>query len=151
MEMEQVGLALVRPSARSSQKKDSWQPKQVRNEIIARVWTRMSEVYGHKWASQYGEVCDEKGALTSAAKTWAQGLSRLRPEEISVGFSKLVVRADPWPPSLPEFVGLCANGRVLNRAAPFHKMAQQLPPPEVDPEIVASTLREIRSRLTKKG
>ena len=148
--MEQVGLALVRPDAHLRQKSGSSEPAQVRNEIIARVWTRMAEVYGHKWVSQYGEVCDEKGALTSAAKTWAQGLSRLKPEEISVGFSKLVEKADPWPPSLPEFGGLCANGRVLNRAAPFHKMAEKLPAPDVDPEIAHRTLREIRERLNSK-
>jgi hypothetical protein len=149
--MEQVGLVLARPSAHSTQKNDSWEPKQVRNEIIARVWTRMAEVYGHKWVSQYGEVCDEKGTLTSAAKTWAQGLSRLKPEEISVGFSKIVEKGFTWPPSLPEFANLCANGRPLKLAAPFHKMVKQLPAPEVDPEIIRSTLREIRARMSSKN
>jgi len=89
----------------------------------------MAEVYGHKWVSQYGESTDTKGYLTSAANTWAEGLSSLSLEAISKGFSKMVNAGDPWPPSLPEFIQMCRADKL---AAPYHKLAP--PMTKIDPE-----------------
>jgi hypothetical protein len=111
----------------------------------------MAEVYGHKWVSQYGEVSDDFGALTSAAKTWAEGLAGLgslkqQMECISHGFAKMVKQGHEWPPSLPQFLALCH----VKRLAPYHRMAEKALPPPRDTELALSTLREIRSMMTTK-
>lgn len=100
----------------------------------------MAEVYGHKWVSQYGEVSTESGELTSAAKTWAQGLSKLSMDEISSGFSGLLDREDGWPPSLPEFISLAKPKR-----APFHKPALALPSSTMTRDEVVEALNGLRS------
>lgn len=118
-------------------------PKQIANRAIARVWTRMAEVYGHKWTSQYGEVSDDSGHLSSAARTWAQGLAQLSLEEISIGFSRMVESGDEWPPSLPEFRKLCQ----VKLLAPYHRMAKSLPAPEVDPNLIRDSFAQMRKTL----
>ena len=104
----------------------------------------MAEVYGYKWDSQYGAVSDDSGNLTSAAKTWAEGLSIVSLDEISAGFGKMVRTGDPWPPSLPEFIEMC---RAEKRAAPYHRLAAKLEFPKVDPEFALDSIREIQTKL----
>jgi len=146
--MESVG-SLARQNAPSSQNNVS-NPR-IDNRIIARVWTRMAEVYGHKWVSQYGECSDEMGNLTSAAKTWAEGLASLGDQaeqlkRISVGFSKTVKSGDQWPPSLPQFLQMCH----VKRLAPYHRIAENLLSAPVDKELALATLRELKSKRTTK-
>ena len=139
--MEKVGNYL-RQSEQSKQKIASRTngSSPIPDRVIARFWTRMAEVYGHKWASQYGEVSTESGELTSAAKTWAQGLSKLSMDEISSGFSGLLDREDGWPPSLPEFLSLSKPKR-----AHFHKPALSLPSSTMTRDEVAEALNGLRS------
>ena len=113
--------------------------------VIARFWTRMSEIYGHKWVSQFGEVCDLNGDLSSAAQTWSQGLATIPLESISLGFSALVEQGNEWPPSLPEFLALCQPEKPI---APYHRIATALPPPEVDEQIARESLAKIRKILS---
>ncbi len=143
--MESIG-SLVRQNEHSPPSKDS---NRIHNRLIARVWTRMAEVYGHKWVSQYGECSDSDGNLTSAAKTWAEGLASLGDQEmqmrlISRGFSKIVESGDEWPPSLPQFLEMCH----VKRLAPYHRIAKLELPAPTDPELARATLAEIKSKLS---
>jgi len=58
----------------------------------------MAEIYGHKWTSAYGD---------EPVDSWVRGLSDIEPKEIATGLEACVMRGDDWPPSLPEFRGLC--------------------------------------------
>ena len=118
----------------------------IRDRIIARFWTRMAEVYGHKWVSQYGEVSTENGDLTSAAKTWAQGLSKVSVEEIGQGFTKLLERQDGWPPSLPEFIALARQD-----GASYHRPAVALPPAVMSQDEVREALEGLKSAIHAKA
>lgn len=114
-------------------------------KAIARFWTRMAEIYGHKWMSQFGECADDRGNLTSAAQTWSQGLATIPLEAISTGFSALVEKGNEWPPSLPEFLALCQPEKPL---AAYHRITKALPPPEVDEQIARESLAKIRKILS---
>lgn len=70
--------------------------------LVARLWTRMTEIYNHRWTSANGE--DPRG---SAGQTWAKGLAGLTPQQIGRGLEAAIARGDGWPPNLPEFRGLC--------------------------------------------
>ena len=129
--MESIG-SLVRQNEHSPPSKDS---NRIHNRLIARGWTRMAEVYGHKWVSQYGECSDSDGNLTSA-----EMLMRL----ISRGFSKIVESGDEWPPSLPQFLEMCH----VKRLAPYHRIAKLELPAPTDPELARATLAEIKSKLS---
>lgn len=63
----------------------------------------MTEIYGHKWVSAYGESSDVEGA----AGTWAKGLSGVSPQQVADGLRACVASSDPWPPTLPEFRAMC--------------------------------------------
>ena len=146
--MESIG-SLVQQNEHSPQNNDS---NRIHNRLIARVWTRMAEIYGHKWVSQYGECSDESGNLSSSAKTWAEGLASLGDQAtqmqlISQGFSKIVKSGDEWPPSLPQFLAVC----YVKQIAPYHRIAKfELPAPRNE-ELARSTLQEIRSRMNMKS
>jgi hypothetical protein len=66
------------------------------------LWLRMTEIYGYKWTSAYGE-----DAEAGAGETWASGLSGLPPRAINIGLSAALVSSDPWPPTLPQFRAMC--------------------------------------------
>lgn len=88
---------------------------------IDRIWQRMTDIYGHKWTSGYGD-CDKDG-------TWAMGLADMTNAELRAGFVACVKRSDPWPPSLPEFRSLCrpVQERRENAAAYRFSPDRQLP------------------------
>ena len=65
---------------------------------IADLWRRMARIYGHRWTSAFGAKDDS---------TWLRGLRGVTPEQLGVGLAVCVRRADPWPPTLPEFLVLC--------------------------------------------
>ena len=115
-------------------------------KVMARIWQRMTEVYGHRWMSAWGESSNPDGSLTSAAVTWAQGLSRFTLDEIRQGFEKLVKNENEWPPTLPEFMALCRE----KSAAPYHRMVgPALPPPEVDSAMIEGELKKMRALLAR--
>lgn len=66
------------------------------------LWLRMTEIYGYKWTSAYGE-----DAEAGAGETWASGLSGMPPRAINIGLSAALVSSDPWPPTLPQFRAMC--------------------------------------------
>lgn len=62
----------------------------------------MAEIYGHRFTSTYGE---DAGA--GAGEMWAKGLVGITAEQMGTGLKACITRADPWPPTLPEFRALC--------------------------------------------
>jgi hypothetical protein len=113
-------------------------------QVMARIWQRMGEIYGHRWASAWGESSNPDGTLTSAASTWLDGLRDMELEQIGKGFEKMVKNGMEWPPTLPEFVAMCREKPL----APYHRMAEKaLPPPEIDMGIVAAEMRKMRAIL----
>jgi len=67
------------------------------------LWERLTEIYGHKWTSSYGEIPN---------KTWINGLLFIDPENIKKGLTELLKNKSEWPPSLPEFINLCLNNNI---------------------------------------
>ncbi|KJV08015.1 hypothetical protein [Methylocucumis oryzae] len=77
---------------------------------IARLWRRMTALYGHKWQSVYGDVSDEKGALTDTAKIWVTELVGVNYQQIVTGISRLGNYYPDWPPTVFKFKELCLAG-----------------------------------------
>jgi len=66
------------------------------------LWLRLGSLYGHRWVSAYGA-----DPSSPTGDTWAQCLAGISREELELGLAACMNRADPWPPSLPEFRCLC--------------------------------------------
>jgi hypothetical protein len=83
-------------------------PEPIRQFAMRRLWARMVAIYGHKWASAYGDAAEDSiGKLTLSADTWQRGLLGITEAQIAVGLQACIASADPWPPTLPEFRALC--------------------------------------------
>ena len=74
---------------------------------LRRLWERMAAIYGHRWASAYGDAPERDGVLTVAGDTWSRGLSGLSPVQLGNGIEDCLASGEPWPPTLPEFRAMC--------------------------------------------
>jgi len=62
----------------------------------------MVSLYGHRWVSAYSD-----DAHSPTGEVWARELANMTREQLKRGLDACMRRADPWPPTLPEFVRLC--------------------------------------------
>lgn len=91
---------------------------------MLRLWQRMTEIFGHRWTSTYGET---NTAAAGAGSTWAAALSGMEPEQIRRGIAAAALGADPWPPSLPAFRAACLGIPSFNTVAVDLRTARALP------------------------
>jgi|TARA_R100000049_G_C1918710_1_gene64407 hypothetical protein len=122
------------------------QPIEMQKRAINRLWERMTQLWGHRHQSAWGQSVDANGNLTDTAELWLQGLGKYTLREIADGVTQMVEKGQEWPPTLPEFMQMCKPKRL----APYHKMAA-LPAPAVDSAIAYAELRKIRSILNNNG
>lgn len=66
--------------------------------IMDRLNVRMTEIFGHRWTSQFPRA---------ALDTWAKGLGEMTREQIARGIGNCISGKLDWPPTLPEFRALC--------------------------------------------
>jgi hypothetical protein len=76
----------------------SSQVSDLHSKVMQRLWLRMSEIYGHRWTSSAGETPSE---------LWEKALAGVAPEAIGRTIERLILEADPWPPTLPQFRAMC--------------------------------------------
>lgn len=83
---------------------------------LRELWIRMSEMYGHQWASQQGDEPND---------TWVRGLREVATAQLGVGLRALLERADTWPPNLVEFRQLCLEHDPDSWERQAHKAVDQ--------------------------
>lgn len=70
------------------------------NAWIERLFTRLSAMYGSKFAGMWA------GAdVTEVKRAWATGLAGYTAQELAAGLEACLAMA--WPPTLPEFMRAC--------------------------------------------
>lgn len=84
---------------------------------VDRLFSHMLKMYGNKWA----DYIDLAGGVDATTEVWAAGLAGLSSAELRRGLEYCLTRANPWPPTLPEFRGLCRPPR--NPEAEFSRAA----------------------------
>lgn len=87
---------------RQSSTNETGQSSTASAKLMATLWVRMTELYGHKWTSVHGEA-DSSG-------TWGKVLVGMTREQLASGMQACARSDDPWPPSAPEFRKLCEAG-----------------------------------------
>lgn len=86
--------------------------------LAQRFWIRMTELYGDRWARQYGDA--------PTPGIWTNLLESLPPQIIARGLEVLTTRSTPFPPSVGEFMGCCREGCNFPSAREaFRDAAQQ--------------------------
>ena len=85
-----------------------------KRSAIVRLWTRMRQMYGHRWQSAMGDCVDPQGGLTDTAQLWLGGLADVSLPQIANGVNGLLEGGPDWPPTLPEFRRMCAGQSELS-------------------------------------
>ena len=66
--------------------------------LTDKAWTKLTAMYGHKFASQFGETPDD---------TWVTCLRGISPRQIADGLNACLESHPVWPPGAAQFRGLC--------------------------------------------
>jgi len=80
--------------------------------LLEKLWITMTQTYGNKWTSSFGEVPKPDHA-------WAKILGGLSGQQIANGLHRLIElgQNDPevakWPPSAPDFRAMCLHVQGL--------------------------------------
>ena len=116
--------------------------RQAPGKFAWRLWERMTEIYGHKWVSSYGD--EPNGA-------WCGVLAALTGEQVKRGLNALLNSTDPWPPTAIQFRQLCTGRdgqsweRQCHRIYEPEKLLVNLTAKEASQNAGASFFREMRS------
>ena len=84
----------------------------------------MAAVYGHTWTSQYAD----SDLIEMALAAWTEGTEGLSDDQVEHGRKACLRRASAFPPSLPEFIGMCADAPLSEEEARRrieHKQARE--------------------------
>lgn len=72
--------------------------------ILENFWLRMAGMFGHTWASQYGDNPSGIGA-----DTWSAALADISPMQIAHGLRETLATGAEFPPSAPRFRAMCLS------------------------------------------
>lgn len=103
--------ALSQPQIESSRQSQSVTPQRLGQKLLDTLWTKMAELYGHRWTASFGMT-------PSSDHAWASALAGLTGEQIACGLVALSERGDDWPPSAPEFRKLCTGNSAESLGLP---------------------------------
>lgn len=86
-------------------------------EWVERLFGRLSAMYGARFADMWSGL-----DLARVKAAWAEDLGELSPDDVARGVAACKRRE--WPPTLPEFLGLCRPG--LDAESAFSEAVQQM-------------------------
>ncbi len=108
--MEKIGEVSARLIGSGSPEKRELPSVKQPETVIDRLWSRMTQVYGHKWTSSFGEFDQDD--------TWGKGLADLSLDQIKTGFVSCLDSDQEWPPTLPQFRQFCKAGKPIEPYVP---------------------------------
>ena len=102
-----------RTSQRSEQPAEK-APEPLSLGLLEKLWITMTQTYGHKWTSSFGEV-------PKADHAWAKILGGLTGQQIANGLRRMIEVAaanagtgkESWPPDATEFRAMCLHVQGL--------------------------------------
>lgn len=120
------------------------------------IWQAMADLYGHRWTSAYGastETVSGRGGplerLTDTVETWRRVLRGITTDEIAAGIGRCIERAEPWPPTAPQFRERCRPHREPYERPEFQGNA--LPQLPASQSTAAAALAQIRAGMGRSA
>lgn len=78
---------------------DAWRPQRPEDrDLLDNFWQHMSAIWGHRWASEWGDV-----PCGASARTWLAVLRRLSSRSIKQGLALCMRSGERFPPNPGEF------------------------------------------------
>jgi|SRR5690348_8799632 len=103
--VKHASRALSNASRPTSSNADIAKPRaapRLSQHALDNFWARIGAMFGHTWASQYGE-----SPTGLAGDTWAAALAGLTPQQVADGLRATLLLGEQFPPSAPHFRSLC--------------------------------------------
>ncbi len=98
------------------------------NALTERVFARLAIMYGNKFADMWRGI-----DLAEVKRAWGDELASFTVPEVAGAIKAL--RANTFPPTLPEFLQLCEKARGITPAyVASHQPAFKLPAPDTSAE-----------------
>jgi hypothetical protein len=86
----------------AQQSRETRQPALQPPEMMDWLWQMMGSMFGHKWVSSFGPEVDPD-------RVWASCLKGISKDQIKFGLNRCALTSREWPPSAPEFRGMCLD------------------------------------------
>lgn len=112
--------------------------------LVERLFDRLVLIFG---AQKVGAMWDGVEDRSEVVSIWAEQLSRFQPQTIGAALQSVIDSGREWPPTLPEFVGMCRDAAVVRSNAagiPYQ-------PTQTDQDVARANLDRIRSMLSRVG
>lgn len=92
------------PAASAQQSLNDSNESKLPQVLLDKLWLKMSEMYGHRWTSSFGELADQN-------HSWAKILGGLTGRQLASGLQQLLDRATEfdWPPPANVFRAMCLH------------------------------------------
>jgi len=103
-----------------------------------KFWSRMSQAFGSKWVSCYGE---------KPSKLWADMIESLSNTQVAHGLTEMLKVKSDWPPDIRQFYQLCTSARPQLKALPALTMGQVMALRHKTADTRTSELNKIRALL----
>ncbi|SKC78453.1 hypothetical protein SAMN05445504_2396 [Burkholderia sp. CF099] len=125
--------ALAEPQA---QQRSTWPQDAVPEHWITELFKRMHRMWGNTFLDKWRDV-----EMDGLKIEWARGLKKLSSTELKAGVDALLTLK--FPPSLPEFYGLCKQMR-LHEMPKASALTDQT---KADPRVVDANVPRMREAL----
>jgi hypothetical protein len=128
------------------------------SSLVERLFARFTAIYGtQKYSSMWAGLVvpnprrseeQEREAWAKAMQgvqnVWAEALSEFHVDVISAAVRDLALSDQMWPPSLPEFVGMCREQEERIKPAPLLQLPNDASLADPDSPVVQEALAELR-------
>ena len=111
------------------------------SEWVERLFLRLQAIYGNRAATMWADI-----PVAEVKAVWADALGDFLGDDIRAALDSCVSVYTDYPPTLPQFIGLCRDAKRL-RAAGATKLdgPRGIPcPPEIKAQLEA-TLKKMRA------
>jgi len=107
--VDQSNRSLREPANRPEKHSELPTPRQIK--LVSAMWTRMIQLYRHKWTSSEGEIFKDHGKFSDNFLLWTRKTADMTDDNWMTAFESLEGKIaadaydgkDSWPPSYVEF------------------------------------------------
>lgn len=100
--MHQAKDLITQPLGESAQTSSATEHNESERRKVETLWSLMTQMFGHRWASSYGDAVDPDGV-------WRASLKGISEQLVKQGLNQVAESGLSWPPSAPEFRAMCMD------------------------------------------
>lgn len=108
---------------------------------VTSLFKKMGAIYGARFTDLWRDV-----DLSEVRKTWAEGLGSISHDNLRRGVAALY--RTKYPPTLPEFIELCAPQVPMYRPPSLSDVTNRTPPPEARIKLAGLAASIVRTQGT---